>query len=203
MEKEIWVDIRDYDGIYQISSLGRVRSLDRTIVQKNGISNNLKGVFLKLQKCTSGYNTVPLSKNGVKKWKLVHRLVAVAFIPTESEELDVNHINEIKTDNRIENLEWCTHKKNVNHGTSIERRVRNSNFKGENNPMFGRIGCLNKNSKKISQYSINGEFIKTYASAAEVNRELGYSRSYIHRCANGFKETAYGFLWKYNSDVHF
>lgn len=118
---EIWKDIENYSGSYQISSLGRVKSLERDIdcgTGKRRIKEKIKNGFLS----DNGYLTVCLSKGPKKKTFLIHRLVATSFIPNPDNLLQINHIDEVKTNNNIENLEWCTVGYNINYGTANERR---------------------------------------------------------------------------------
>ena len=121
--KEIWIDIKNFEGIYQVSNLGRVRSLARWIKCKDGKTIYRKGRILKPQPA-SGYRQVILSVNGEKKWFSVHRLVAETFIPNPDNLPEVNHKNEDKYDNRVENLEWCSHSYNMNYGTLKERIIK-------------------------------------------------------------------------------
>jgi hypothetical protein len=120
-QKEIWKDIPDYEGIYQASNMGRIRSLNRYVAnQPNNTSERLvKGRVLKTFTAGAGYEYVVLSVNQNKKKVGVHRLVAQAFLGVS--ELTVNHINENKKDNRIKNLEYCTQKENCNKGTRNKR----------------------------------------------------------------------------------
>lgn len=110
---EIWKDIPNYEGMYQVSSLGRVKSLDRTIVNSLGRIIKYKGKIRATQKHNQGYLSLCL-RNGAKQY-LVHRLVASAFIENKQNKEFVNHKNGDKTDNRVENLEWCTRQENENH----------------------------------------------------------------------------------------
>lgn len=113
-EKEQWKDIDGYEGYYQISNLGRVKSLERKVVGYYGADRTLKERIKSLQK-SDGYLTVSLSKNGKNKRYKIHRLLAKAFIPNPENKKCINHKNGIKTDNRIENLEWVTRKENLQH----------------------------------------------------------------------------------------
>lgn len=115
-DKEEWRPIQDYEGIYEVSSLGRVRSLDRYVQGRNGSKCNRRGRQLRLTSYHNGYVIVTLCKpNSKKKRGIVHRLVAEAFIPNPENKPVVNHKNGIKHDNRLENLEWCTHSENNIH----------------------------------------------------------------------------------------
>lgn len=190
---EDWKDIKGYENLYQVSNTGRVRSKER-IARRNGITTKrLKSVILKPQKQVNGYLFVCLSKDGKYKQYLIHRLVATAFINGEGE---VNHIDEDKTNNCVSNLEWVTHSDNINYGSCIKRRIEHSDFKGRNNPMFGRKGKDNPRSIPIRQYDLQGNLIKEYDSAATAGRELNISSSSICRCANGFKRSYGGYIWK-------
>jgi len=111
---EIWKDIKGYEGIYQVSNLGNVRSVDRTLRGNSGRVRFYNGQPT-TQYEIGGYLHVCLSKNGTPKHKKVHRLIAIAFVPNQNNKPFINHINGIKTDNSIENLEWCTAKENIAH----------------------------------------------------------------------------------------
>lgn len=169
---EIWKDIKDYEGLYQVSNYGRVRSLKTYMI-------------LKPRKSNSGYFRVGLSKKGKHKWFLIHRLVATAFLSNPLNLPQVNHKDENKTNNKLENLEWCDGFYNHNYGTAIKRMVEKQ---------------LNKNkSKAILQYTLSGEFIKEFPSIQEAKRN-GYGGAVVH-CLVGRNKTAYGFIWKYKKEV--
>src|SRR5699024_6100473 len=112
---EIWKDINGYEGIYQVSSLGRVRSLDRTLLNKNNIEYKVKGKIRKISCTGKGYQKIQLSKEGNSKNFSIHRLVAQAFIPNPENLPIVNHIDGNKTNNHIGNLEWVSSNENMNH----------------------------------------------------------------------------------------
>lgn len=120
--EEIWKDIDDYEGLYQVSNFGRVRSLDR-YVDNNGGKEFRPGRILKGRKSKKGYIRVGLSKDGIHTDKQVHYLVLSVFNPNPNPDkyTQINHINEDKGDNRLCNLEWCTPKYNCNYGTRNER----------------------------------------------------------------------------------
>ena len=160
---EIWRDIDGYNGMYQISNKGRVKSL------YNGSER-----ILKLWDNGRGYLRVYLTKENTSKYIRVHRLVARAFIPNPHNLPEVNHKDENKKNNYVENLEWCDRRYNVNYGSRNERV-----------------------SKKILQYSKSGEFIREWQGAREVERVLGIDNSHINACCRGKQKSAYGFIWKY------
>lgn len=142
MEKEIWKDIEGYEGLYQVSNLGRVRSLDRLIDAKGNSKRFKKGIIFKFAKTHKGYLCATLS-NGTSKKIPVHRLVAQTFIPNPMNKPQVNHINGIKTDNRVKNLEWVTGKENVKHA------VNNKLMYGLSGQYNGQAKLTNEQAKQI------------------------------------------------------
>lgn len=195
--KEEWRDIPQYEGLYQVSNQGQIRSIDR-IVRRNGeTTKNLRGFILLPLYQKSGYMFVFLSKNGKAKRMAIHRAVALAFIPNPENKPEVNHINEDKTDNRVENLEWATIKENRNYGTRIARGIANRNQTGEKNGMFGKRGSLNPNSKKVLQYDLSGQFIREYDSVKMAAEMTHSNASSIARVANGYLKQTNSFIWRY------
>lgn len=118
-KEEIWKDISNYDGVYQISNLGRVKTKDRMLERKYHNGYVRKGQFIKPQKDKDGYLRINLYKNGKPKASLIHRLVAQEFISNPNNLPQINHINLNKQDNRVENLEWCTAQENIKHAASF------------------------------------------------------------------------------------
>lgn len=174
---EIWKDVPNYQGLYQVSNYGNVRSLDH-------YSNNhfYKGRVLKPSADRDGYLHVRLCKNGHVKVFRVHRIVANVFLPNHDKKLQVNHLNENKKDDEVTNLEWCTAKQNSNYGT------RNK-----------RISIANRNgklSKKIKQLGKAGNLIKIWPSLSEAERH-GFGRGHLSDCALGKRKSAYGYKWEY------
>jgi hypothetical protein len=191
IENEQWADINGYDGMYQISDMGRVKSYVRKGPRiKNAKSN---GKILK-QHLTSNkkYLFVCLLHKENKEQILVHRLVGIHFIPNPENKPEVNHKKGIKTDNRATELEWNTVSENRLHAYRIglidKSKIRS---------MLGNFGALHHNSKKVNQFSINGEFIKMYNGTREAMRETGINQSNISKACNGAYPHTGGFKWKY------
>ena len=175
---EEWGDVVGYEGLYQVSDQGRVKSLERKVSHWRGGERIQKERILKPDVSQDGYLRVGLYAGGKRKWFRVHRLVCEAFHDNPDNKSDVNHINEDKADNRAVNLEWCTAKENNNHGTRNERSAKNR-------------------SKSVGQYTLDGDLVKVWQSTNEVERQTGFSHGYICKSANGKYKQAYGFIWRY------
>ena len=113
--EEIWKDIEGYEGYYQVSNQGRIRSLDRIVEHPTNGAREINGELRKLKIHQSGYYHLGLTKDGKTKYRLVHRMVAQAFIPNPETKPQVNHIDGVKKNNNVSNLEWATHKENTMH----------------------------------------------------------------------------------------
>lgn len=175
VENEIWRNISENHN-YQVSNMGRVKSLNYNRTGKEKV--------LKLCKNSDGYLQVNLLKDGKAKNIKVHRLVAEAFLDNPDNLPQVNHINECKTDNRVENLEWCDNRYNINFGTRIERATKS-------------ISKANTNNHKLSKKVLCVETGLIYQSTRDIEREFGFNHSHISDCCNGKLKSAYKYQWKY------
>jgi len=180
---EVWNDIKGYEGLYQVSDMGRVKSLERTITKKNGRNQSIQERILKPSTEHGGYLSVILyDTSGKRKTFKVHRLVCEAFHENPEDKPCVNHIDENKTNNAVSNLEWCTYKENNNHGTHNARMAR---------------GVAKALSRPVGQYTLDDQLVKVWQSTNEVERQLGFAHSLISKVARGKRKTAYGYVWKY------
>lgn len=158
---------------YFVDSEGCVQSIQKG---KN------KKLYQKITKC--GYCTVCLCDyDKKKKWFLVHRLVALAFIPNPENKPCIDHINGDKTYNRVSNLRWCTYKEN------------------SNNPISHKRLCDAQQKRPIIQYTLDGEFVREWESSFQIEQELGYHHSKISLVCRGIRKTAYKSIWKYKEGV--
>jgi hypothetical protein len=172
MMEEVWKDIKGFEGLYQVSNMGRVRSLDRTIVARNGQTYMKKGQILNpSMNKGKGYYRVSLS-DGHRNYTHyeVHRLIALHFVPGYKKGLVVNHKNEVKTDNRAENLEWCTYQYNLNYSDVVAWK-----------------------RKPVYQYDLDGNFIKKFKCGRQAEQELGFS--IVHAIYESKRGYTHGFLF--------
>lgn len=168
--KEEWIDIKGYEGLYQVSNLGNVRSLNwnKTKTMKNiGIKRG------------DGYCFADLFKNGKRHRTFIHRLVASAFLPNPNSFPEVNHKDENPSNNHVENLEWCSHHYNMVYGTTKDRTAL-------------------KTGHAVSQYDMNGNFVNHYRSLRQAVKAMGGTdSSTIANCAKGIYKQAFGYTWRF------
>ena len=160
---EFWKYVKNYEGLYEVSSTGKVRNI------RNNKNNLIKTRFDR-----AGYLRLGLSKDNIKSTHLVHRLVAEAFIPNPDNLPQVNHKDENKQNNCVDNLEWCDANYNANYGTRTARQ-----------------------SKSVIQYSLSGEQIRVWNSATEAAKNLKLHQANISNCCYGLQGSSGGFLWKF------
>ncbi|MBO7720014.1 NUMOD4 motif-containing HNH endonuclease [Candidatus Saccharibacteria bacterium] len=168
MAVEDWKPVVGFEGLYEVSNLGRVRSLPRNGTRK-------KGTIRQFGNVANGYRAVLLARFGEHKNALVHRLVAEAFIPNPQNKPCVNHIDGDKWNNAVDNLEWCTYAENIAHSIRVLHQHKNS-------PLAVSVLCV--------------ETGVVYNSVAEAARKTGILRTAIHNCVGGFSATSGGYHWK-------
>ena len=188
-EREEWKDIVGYEGQYQVSNIGRVRSLDRIINNHRGIYKRT-GYIKAICDASGGYKSVGLCKNGISKNILLHILVAKAFIQNPFCKRTVNHINCDKSDNRACNLEWATDSENIKHAYI-------NGLKKSPKSQLGKTGF--RSSRGIPVVQIDRKTNKqicVFGSAHEAQRKTGVNYTDILYCCRGKLKTAGGFIWK-------
>ncbi len=186
--KRCWKEIPDFGGRFQVSSDGLVRSLPD--IAENG--RIYGGKVLKSNICVKGYEQIALHWNGAVRYTSAHRLVAEAFILNSEGKPEVNHINGIKLDNRVENLEWVTSSENQKHRYRVLKKT---------NKQKGRTGYLCKNSKTVRGVSIATGNTVEFGSASEAAREMGFDQSGISAAARGVLRQYKGYRWFYIGGV--
>lgn len=187
--EEIWKDIKGYEGIYQISNLGRIKTLAKTVRKWDGTARRSEQILKPiLQK--SGYCHIGLWRNGKRKQSRVHRLVAAAFCTNSDPDnkTQVNHLNENKQDNRAENLEWATPRENTLYGNCIEKRTANRNEHAANKRI--KVACFDIKTNCL---------VKLFSSIALASQWCGVHENdgHITQCCKGKQKTAYGYRWQY------
>ena len=167
--KEIWKDIEGYEGLYQVSNLGRVKSLARTVTYRNGKVHHYAETTLSQCKQKKGYLKVYLTKGETHRNVFVHRLVANAFVPNHNNLDQINHIDENPQNNCADNLEWCDCQYNVDYSLS----------------------------KPVCQCDMGGEIVAVWNSIIEASRATNIPDTNIGNCCKGKYKQAGGYVWKY------
>lgn len=175
--QEIWKDVPGYEGLYKVSNYGRVKSMYFNAKKTLGYNIKLNPKIIKQGIDRHGYLFIRLyCGNRIKRFS-IHRLVAILFVPNPNNLSEVNHIDENPKNNHADNLEWCTHKYNMNYGTKIKRQAQ-------------------KIQIKVSQYDTKGNYIKTYESIKQASEETGVDKTGISQCSRGLLKTSGGYIWK-------
>lgn len=179
---EIWKPINGYVGMYEISNMGNVKSVDRIGFQRNKFDRlskyMFKGRHLKIQTQKNGYQTIDLSKNGKHERFLIHRLVAEHFLEHADGKDYINHIDSNPRNNHVDNLEWCTQSKNIKYSYEQGRKIP-------------------PHQRKTGQFDIDGNLIKIWKSQTEAQRVLGIPQANIFKVCSGQRKSAGGYKWQY------
>ena len=183
----VWKPVVNYEGLYEVSSDGRIRSLFR---YKKELKPSITG---------NGYATVELFKNKVGKRLSVHRIVAMAFIPNENNLPEVNHIDENKLNNNVSNLVWMSKKENMSWGTRTQRQIASTDYSTKNRKEIARTNGK-KTAKKVMQFSKDEVFLCTYKSGKEASLKTGINHSHIMECCRQKRKSAGGYIWRYERE---
>lgn len=191
-QPEEWRDIEGYEGLYQVSSLGRVRTLPKPMFY--GASSNVRNHesairamrIMKARKKLNGYLQISLFRNGKPRTFTIHRLVAKTFLPNPHKYPYINHKDEDKSNNTVDNLEWCTPSYNIHYGSAIQKLSKAKT----NHPSM---------SKPVLQFNLDGRFVAEYPSANEAARVTGVKQGNISSCCNHTTKSTNGFIWRYKT----
>ena len=186
--KEEWRNAVGYEGLYMVSSFGRVKSLDRVVCGING-NRFLKGKDKIIGHYKNGYAKVMLCKDGVKKTLKPHRLVAEAFLPNPSNKPCVNHIDGNPSNNNVSNLEWCTYSENTRHSFDVLKR-------GYDDTFCSMYGSESSRSKKIVAYTEGNLLLGVFGCIKDAAESAGVDRASISRVINGHASKSCGIIWK-------
>ena len=185
--EEIWKDIKVYEGRYQVSNMGNVRSMHYKDKTNPNIDSGVR--LLKPIKKNNGYLVVSL----LGKQTNIHRLVAETFIENPENKPCVDHINTIPTDNQVDNLRWVTYKEN---SRNINTLLKLRTFIDKK--FAGKFGKLSVTHKKVFQYSLNGEFIREWDCMSDACRKYNIDSGSMTRCCKGLESQAKGYIWRYD-----
>ena len=179
MNKEVWKPIPGYEGLYEVSSYGRVKSIATQKTYLDGFRSTPQRI-MKPHVINGGYLQLMLTHSHIRKAHLVHRLVAESFIENPQKFPQVNHIDGDKLNNRVENLEWCTAKENMAHSV-----------------LYG----IRTDTKPVVMLTKSGELVRAFPSIHEAERQTKIWRSNIKECLKHSHKSAGGYIWRYQNEV--
>lgn len=195
-QEVIWKPVVGYEGYYEVSNNGEIRSLDR-VVGGNG-KHKIQGCIMCPQKGRSGYLQVNLCKNGICKPHKIHRLIAIAFIPNPINKPEIDHINTRRDDNRVENLRWVTNFENSHNHNTIKNHM-SPKPKSERKIISAKRNFRNNaqnKPKRIYRYSLNGEYIDSFKSYLEAEQSTEIEIGCIKKALNKSYRQSGGYLWR-------
>ena len=194
--EEIWRPIKGYEGYYEASNMGNIRSVDRIILSTANILHTehtqlRKGRLLKQGNGREGYKLVVLQRDGKKKTFYAHRIIAITFIENPENKPCIDHINGDHTDNRAENLRWCTQKENINNPNTLHKNIatlRNNNASG----------CKPKTILQLDKETF--AVIREIPPKTSFFKDMGYVREYVTSACRNQNKLAYGYRWAFKDD---
>lgn len=183
--EEIWKDIEGYEGLYQVSNLGNVKSL-------NYRNKGIEGILTPKCNC-DGRLWVDLYGHGKPKHMLIHRLVAMAFIPNPNNYPQINHMDENPKNNHVDNLEWCTGSYNIRYFFERHPYVWNGqSFSSDRRKKITR-------TQRIVQLDLSGNVVRIWDNLVSIKHETGWNEWHIEECCKGNRKKARGYIWRYAS----
>lgn len=184
-EGEIWKDVVGYEGLYQVSNYGRLKSLTKRCRIPNNTYISVPCERILVFDIINGYCKITLCKNGKTQKTSVHRIESLAFTPNPENKPCIDHIDGNRMNNCLYNLRWCTVKENMNNDITIQRISKS------------KMGVMNPFSKRVVQYNLDGSIVKVWDSIRIAEKEGGFDSSAISKCCKGKYKNHKGFLWKY------
>lgn len=194
---EIWKPIKGYEGYYEASNLGNIRSVDRVILSTANILHTehkqlRRGRVLKQGNGRKGYKIVVLQRDGQKRTMYTHRIIAMTFVENPYNKPCIDHINGVCTDNRAENLRWCTQKENINNPNTVYKNLDTLKQNALTNCKAKTILQLDKDSLEV---------IQEILPKSSYFKDMGYVRAYITSACRNHKKNAYGYKWAFKDDM--